>query len=200
MNVPVRTCLILHALAILSLTSSLSCKLIGHFPKKVGALNYLPAICTSSTASSRVDRRGFRCNPVKATSLPYLSDNTQPGRTASIVAQEAEETKGKDKIDEKKELLQKIRAVGGPTSFLTKFGAMNMFGVYWLLLSSSLGLVWFSLLQICRLFYWFSGDRLDRNKRIPIFFSHVWGTLLLRLSHSYPQIENRDLLKDIYSK
>jgi hypothetical protein len=60
--------------------------------------------------------------------------------------------------------------------------------------------MWFSLLQICWLFYWLSGDRLDRNKRIPIFFSHVWGTLLLCLSHSYPQIENQELLKDLYSK
>jgi len=200
MNIPVKTCLILHALATLSFTSSLSCNPIGHCQKKVGALNYLQAIFTSNAASSKVDRRGFRCNPVKATSIPYVSDNTQSGHTASIVAQEVEETTGKDKIDEKKELLQKIRAVGGPTSFLTKFGAMNMFGVYWLLLSSSLGLVWFSLLQICRLFYWLSGDRLDRNKRIPIFFSHVWGTLLLCLSHSYPQIENQELLKDLYSK
>lgn len=190
----------MHVLAILSLTSALSCNLIGPCRNKVGALSNFPARITSIAASSKVDRRGFRCNPLKATSLPYLSDNTQSDHTASIVAQEVEETTGKDKRDEKKELLQKIRTVGGPTSFLTKYGAMNMFGVYWLLLSSSLGLVWFSLLQICRLFYWISGDRLDKNKRIPIFFSHVWGTLLLRLSHSYPHVENRELLKDLYSK
>jgi hypothetical protein len=196
MIVQVKNCFIVHVLAILSVTSALSCNRIGPCRNKVGALSYFPARIASSAASSK----GFRCNPFKATSLPYLSDNTQSGHTASIVAQEVEETTGKDKQDEKKELLQKIRKVGGPTSFLTKYGAMNMFGVYWLLLSSSLGLVWFSLLQICRLFYWISGDRLDKNKRIPIFFSHVWGTLLLRLSNSYPHVENRELLKDLYSK
>jgi hypothetical protein len=69
--------------------------------KKVGAQNYLQAIFTSNAASSKVGRWGFRCNPVKATSIPNVSNNTQSGHTASIVAQEVEVTTGKDKIDEK---------------------------------------------------------------------------------------------------
>jgi hypothetical protein len=95
-----------------------------------------------------------------------------------IVAQEAEEMAGEAEIDEKKVLLQKIRAVdGGPTLLLTRFWVMNMFGVYWLQLSSSLGLVWLSLLQLCQLFYWLSDNRHNGNKHIPIFFAYTRGTL-----------------------
>jgi hypothetical protein len=198
--------LLLCTLAIdLSLTLSLSCYLSGSCQKKFDViLMRLPAIPTSTCTNAAISKgaiRGFGCHPLRATSasLPYLSDNTQSENNVSV---DIQETSGKDKdeVQEKEERLKKIRAVGGPLSFNTKYGAINPFGVYWLLLSSSLGLVWFTLLQICRLFYWVTGNRLDKNKRIPIFFSHVWGTLLLRLSHSYPQIENREILNDLYSK
>ncbi len=197
--------LVLCTLAIkLSLTLSLSSHLSRSCQKKLDVVHKrLPAIPTSTCTKAAISKgaiRGFRTShPLRATSasLPYLSDNAQSENNVSV---DIQETSGKDEVQEKEESLKKIRAVGGPLSFNTKYGALNPFGVYWLLLSSSLGLVWFALLQICRLFYWITGNRLDKNKRIPIFFSHIWGTLLLRLSHSYPQIENREILNNLYSK
>ena len=37
-------------------------------------------------------------------------------------------------------------------------------------------------------------------RKIPIFLSQIWGVLLLRLTRSYPKIENMDKLKDFYKQ
>ena len=38
------------------------------------------------------------------------------------------------------------------------------------------------------------------QRRIPVFLSHVWGVLLMRLSRSYPEIENLHILEELYQK
>jgi len=152
----------------------------------------------SIIALSKSRKNFFGGRPLKSTSAsaPFLSD-----RQSSDEIEHEENRKIKaNYIEQEKGVIKKKIAVGGPLSFNTKYGRLNPFGIYWLLLSSSLGLVWFALLQLCRLFYWVTGNRFDKNKRIPTFFSHVWGTLLLRLSNSYPPVENRELLDDLFTK
>ena len=36
------------------------------------------------------------------------------------------------------------------------------------------------------------------QRRIPVFCSHVWGTILMRISRSYPEMENMEILQDFY--
>ena len=38
------------------------------------------------------------------------------------------------------------------------------------------------------------------QRRLPVFFSHVWGILVLRLSRSYPEMVGRDKLLAFYSQ
>lgn len=38
------------------------------------------------------------------------------------------------------------------------------------------------------------------QRRLPIFFSQVWGVLVLRLSRSYPEMENLHVLQKFYEE
>eukprot|EP00978_Attheya_sp_CCMP212_P009814 scaffold23396_cov47-Attheya_sp.AAC.5 len=38
------------------------------------------------------------------------------------------------------------------------------------------------------------------KRRLPIFFSHIWGVLSLVLTGSWPKFENAELLKEFYKK
>lgn len=82
----------------------------------------------------------------------------------------------------------------------TPYGAVNPYGLYYGLTAITLGLVWFVALAGCQALYFISGDRVDTKRRAPIFFSHVWGTLLLRLTRSFPEIENREILDEFYKE
>jgi len=180
----------------LSLTSSLVNPLSGNRLSCLScpSSNFVRSGVSGDTAVVANCRR-LQCRPLNAavsTSLP--SD----GNSGGVITEETTAVDKKRQI--KKERLKKIRSIGGPLAFDTKYGALNPFGIYWLLVSSSLGLVWFTLLQCCRLFYWVTGNRFDKSRRIPIFFGHVWGTLLMRLSRSYPEMENREVLNDLFQK
>lgn len=48
--------------------------------------------------------------------------------------------------------------------------------------------------------YKITNNKWDQMKRFPTFFSHIWGTLLLRLTRSYPEIENADIIKKFYEE
>ena len=37
-------------------------------------------------------------------------------------------------------------------------------------------------------------------KAVPIFFSTMWGNLLLRFTRSYPVIENKDILDKFFKE
>ena len=38
------------------------------------------------------------------------------------------------------------------------------------------------------------------QRRLPVFFSHVWGTTLMRLTGCYPKIVNQEILTDYFKK
>jgi hypothetical protein len=88
----------------------------------------------------------------------------------------------------------------GMFSFKTKYGYLNPFAIYYGVTSIILGIPWFVALNICQLIYKVTGDRFDKFRRLPIFFSHVWGVVLLRLTRSYPKIENKEVLDQFFKE
>jgi len=49
-----------------------------------------------------------------------------------------------------------------------------------------------------QLFYKVTGERFDKKRRIPVFFGHVWGYLLMLLTGCIPKIENNDIIKEFH--
>lgn len=96
--------------------------------------------------------------------------------------------------------LRQIREEGGPLAFNTKYGALSPYAIYYGLVSIGLGLVWFVALTLCQLFYKLTGDRVDKRRRLPVFFSHVWGTLLMALTGCFPKIENGEIIKEFHKR
>lgn len=88
---------------------------------------------------------------------------------------------------------------GGRLSFQTKYGRLNPFAIYYGTVAILLGLPWFVGLILCQLFYKFTRERWDVNKRMPHFISHLWGMSLLRLSRSYPKVEGREILDNFFN-
>lgn len=100
----------------------------------------------------------------------------------------------------KKKTIKDYREEGGIFSFNTPIGALNPFAIYYGLVSLSLGFPWFIALKTCQFLYWITGGRFDKKRRLPVFLSHVWGVALMRLTRSYPEIENLDTLKKFYDR
>jgi len=88
---------------------------------------------------------------------------------------------------------------GGILSFQTKYGRLNPYAIYYGTVAILLGLPWFVGLVLCQLFYKFTSERWDVNKRMPHFISHLWGMSLLRLSRSYPKVEGKQILTEFFS-
>lgn len=88
----------------------------------------------------------------------------------------------------------------GMFSFKTKYGFLNPFAIYYGVTSILLGIPWFVALNICQLFYKLTGSKFDKLRRLPIFLSHVWGVVLLRLTRSYPVIENKEILDQFFKE
>lgn len=51
-----------------------------------------------------------------------------------------------------------------------------------------------------QVFYKVTGDRIDKRRRIPVFLSHVWGTLLMALTGCFPKIENGEIIRDFHKR
>jgi len=100
----------------------------------------------------------------------------------------------------KKERMELVRKEGGRFAFNTKYGALNPYGIYYGLIAIILGIPWFFELMACQLMYTITRNRFDKFTRIPLFFSHLWGVLLLRLTRNYPKMENLDVLHKFYSE
>ena len=94
--------------------------------------------------------------------------------------------------------LQQIRKEGGPLAFNTKYGALNPFAIYYGLVSIGLGLIWFVLLTLSQLFYKLTGGRFDTKRRLPVFFSHCWGTFLMAFTGCFPKVENANIVKEFH--
>jgi len=85
-------------------------------------------------------------------------------------------------------------------TFKTKYGYLNPFAIYYGVTSILLGLPWFVVLTMCQILYKVTNGRWDKMKAVPIFFSTMWGNLLLRFTRSYPVIENKDILDKFFKE
>jgi len=97
-----------------------------------------------------------------------------------------------------KRTYKELRAEGGPFTFNTPIGALNLFGLYYFFVSVTLGIPWCILSSVCQFLYKITGNRFDPKRRVPIFVGHCWGMALLRLTRCYPKIKNRELIIDFY--
>jgi len=125
-----------------------------------------------------------------------LDASASTPEAADGLSDEVAERKANKKAERKKQ----IRSEGGALSFNTKFGALNPYAIYYGLTSIVLGIVWLGALTICDILYTITGGRFDAQRRLPVFINHVWGTLLMRFSRSYPEMERRDILIDFYKQ
>ena len=103
-------------------------------------------------------------------------------------------------LTKQQERLQQIRKEGGPLAFNTKFGAVNPYGIYYGLVSITFGLVWLMVVLSLQLFYKVTGGKIDKKRRIPVFFAHVWGTLSMIFTGTFPKIENWDIIKEFHKR
>jgi hypothetical protein len=94
----------------------------------------------------------------------------------------------------------RVRREGGMFSIHTKYGGLNPFGLWYGVVAVTLGIPWYIAMTICQIFYKITGERFDRVRRIPIFITQIWGTLLLRLTHCYPKMEGLDILRKFYKE
>ena len=104
------------------------------------------------------------------------------------------------KLTKQQKRMQQIRKEGGIFAINTKLGAINPFAIYYGLVSIALGLVWFVALTSSQLFYKLTGGRFDKKRRLPVFFSHVWGTLLMLFTASFPKVENWDVIREFHKR
>ena len=88
----------------------------------------------------------------------------------------------------------------GFLGFKTKYGYLNPYAIYYGATSILLGIPWFIALNFCQLLYKITGNKLDKLRRLPIFFSQVWGVALMRLTGSNPKVVGRDILNKFYKE
>jgi hypothetical protein len=131
---------------------------------------------------------------------PRVHACTQAGTsvTAAISPLFSVATNGVATTDEDKS--QQIRREGGPLAFKTKYGALNPYAIYYGSLSILLGIPWFFALKFYGLLARVTQKRFDRLAFIPTLLNHLWGVTLLRLTRSYPVVENMDILRDFYKE
>lgn len=91
-----------------------------------------------------------------------------------------------------------LRKEGGPLTFNTPIGALNPFAIYYFLVSVALGIPWYICCKFLQVIYWITGNRIDPQRRIPIFVGHCWGMTLMRLTQCYPVIRNRQIVTDFF--
>ena len=77
-------------------------------------------------------------------------------------------------VEQKRKL---IRKEGGLFTFNTKFGALNPYAIYYGLTSILLGIPWFLAMLMCQFFYFITGNRIDRNRSLPVRITQIWGTV-----------------------
>jgi 1-acyl-sn-glycerol-3-phosphate acyltransferase len=100
----------------------------------------------------------------------------------------------------KEERRKQIKKEGGRFAFNTKYGALNPFAIYYGLTAIALGIPWFLALTICQVLYTVSGNRIDKYRRLPVFFSQIWGTFLMKLTRCTPELINYDVLARFYGR
>mmetsp|Transcript_31612 Transcript_31612/g.38671 ORF Transcript_31612/g.38671 Transcript_31612/m.38671 type:complete len:381 (+) Transcript_31612:121-1263(+) len=105
---------------------------------------------------------------------------------------------GEPSSDKKANRLAQIKSEGGKLAFSTKYGALNPYAVFYGLTSIFLGIAWYMEMMACKVMYFLTRNKFDPKRRLPIFFSQVWGETLMFLTRAYPKVENRHILKEFY--
>lgn len=100
------------------------------------------------------------------------------------------------KVSKKELLKQKGYKEGGLFTFNTKYGFLNPYAIYYGITSIFLGLFWYAALWGCQLFYFLTGNRIDKRRRLVTFFSQVWGESLMLLARLRPEVEGLDKFKE----
>lgn len=139
--------------------------------------------------------------PSSSSTLPLFRRSI----TSSVVSATASAASSEDDateisiLDRKwEERVARVKELGGPLTFMTPVGAFNPYGLYYGITSIALGLIWYAELTMCKFLYFISRNKFDSQRRIPVFFSQIWGTLLMALTRGFPEFENMHILKDFY--
>lgn len=93
-----------------------------------------------------------------------------------------------------------IRQEGGPFAFNTKYGALNPYAIYYGFVAIALGIPWFIGLTLCQLMYFVTRNSFDKQRKIVILITHVWGVCLMTLTGQWPKMTNMDILKRFYKE
>lgn len=178
--------------------SSMNKKSASTFTTRASGIVLLPLVCllavtlsadafvlpnnaaVTVVSSNRSSRRHFQLFVTSA-----LAPNSSPD---DIVA------------TKKLQLKSQIRKEGGLFAFNTKFGALNPYAVWYGVTSIALGLFWFVALIGCELLYKVTNGRVDKLKRLPAFFSQIWGESLLKVALVTPEMVGKDKLKTFYER
>mmetsp|Transcript_17744 Transcript_17744/g.24970 ORF Transcript_17744/g.24970 Transcript_17744/m.24970 type:complete len:361 (-) Transcript_17744:129-1211(-) len=96
--------------------------------------------------------------------------------------------------------IENIRKEGGFTAFKTKYGALNLYAIFYGIIAIGLGFVWYAALTLTHLLYFITGGRIDKHRKIPVLISHVWGLCLTKLTGQYPKIEGRENLNKLFKQ
>ena len=102
--------------------------------------------------------------------------------------------------NKKVQLSSQIRKEGGLFAFNTKYGALNPYALYYGVTSVFLGLFWFVALLGCELLYTVTNGKVDKLKRLPSFFSQIWGEALMKVALVQPEVVGKDILDKFFER
>lgn len=160
------------------------------------AASLLAVVVCNNSALAFGPPQHHLCSPLSVRTRLSESSVAVPGNDDSSTTV----TAASNALTKQQQRTQQIRKEGGLLVFNTKFGALNPFAIYYGLVSIGLGLVWFVALTFCQFFYELTGGRFDEKRRLPVFCSQVWGTLLMLFTGCFPQIENWDAIREFHKK
>ena len=165
----------------------------------LAAAAYNPTTLAFSPSSSHV-RSPITLRPQQQTRHTSSSLHLSAEAVATPSNDDSSSTTTTTTLTKQQKRMQQIRKEGGIFAINTKLGAINPYAIYYGLVSIALGLVWFVALTFSQLFYTLTGGRLDQKRRLPVFFSHVWGTLLMLFTGSFPKVENWDVIREFHKR
>lgn len=160
------------------------------------------ALCLVSTASafsipSRITSSGIsNVNPVKTASKKSASlfpagkrsqSALQPLLAANVLST-PEDSSGTSKTKR------------GLFTFKSKYGYLNPFAIYYGFISIFFGIPWFFAITACQIFYKLTNNKIDKFRRIPVFFSTIWGHFLLSFTGCYPEVQNPEILEKFFKE
>ena len=157
---------------------------------KLLALLWSLLAVVEALAPATTSQRAIRISPLFATSTAKSTTASDGNGDAQVSAKEQRVA----------ELKKQVKKEGGRFAFYTKYGALNPYAIYVALVSIFLGIPWF-LAQCClQLFYTVTRNKIDKQRRISILCSHIWGTTLMTLTRNWPKLEGREKLQEFYKQ